>query len=235
MGAPIRKVLVVGVDRQVFARFEPLLRREGFDSDWVATPAVAAELIGAVSFDVLILGFPLGQPTSRELLDLARMDQAPCRRSAVLVMASEQDLGRAGELVGNGHTRVISLAADEAALRTEVASLLRVSPRLSVRIPIRLEVHLGDERAVAMSQTENVSASGMLVRSNRRFPLEASLRFELLIPDQTGAVTGAGQVIRHTLDPRGRPSGLGVSFLGWDGDGKARLAEFLERVSRDQP
>ena len=114
-----------------------------------------------------------------------------------------------------------------------MASLLRVAPRLTVRLPIRLEVQIGEGQAVALSQTENVSVSGMLVRSNRSYPVEADLRFELFIPDQTGVISGGGQVVRHTLDPRGHPNGLGVKFLSWEGIGQARLAEYLERVSRE--
>jgi hypothetical protein len=231
MGAPIRKVLVVVVDPGVYSRFGPLLQRQGFDADWVGSPAVAAELIAAVSFDVLILGFPLGQPTTHQLCDLARPEQAPCSRAAILVMAAEEDLTEAGKLAADGRIRVVSLAADQATLRAEVASLLRIAPRLTVRLPIRLEVQLGEGRAVALSQTENVSASGMLVRSNRSYPVEAGIRFELFIPEQTGAVSGDGQVVRHTLDQRGRPSGMGVKFLSWDGAGQARLAEYLAKVS----
>lgn len=227
MSAPIRKVLVVGVARDAYARFEPVLRRQAFDADWVGSARVAEELIGAVAFDVLILAFPLDQPGTAGLMRLARAENGPCRRAAVLVMAQEENLGRAREIVASGHNKVVSLSADQSTIQAEVAALLRVAPRLSVRLPIRLEVQLGEGRTVALSQTENVSATGMLVRCERRFPLESDLRFELFVPDQTGSISGQGQVVRHTTGARGRTSGMGVRFLRWDGQGQARLQSFL--------
>jgi uncharacterized protein (TIGR02266 family) len=102
-----------------------------------------------------------------------------------------------------------------------------VAPRLSARVTVRFEVELGENTTVSMSQTENVSIGGMLVRSHRKFPVETKLRFELVLPDEAAPVRGLGLVVRHTEPRPGKALGIGVKFLEVEDDGDARLRAYL--------
>ena len=233
MDKPIRTVLVVGVDQPTFGRLEPLLQRASFDVDRVPSAESAGVLLQAVSFDVVIIGDQLEEDVPSELVTTIRGPGSPCRRSAVLILGASTGLAGAGSSADSPRTVVLPMPVTTERLEREVASLLRVAPRLSVRIPIRLEVELADGRTSIISQTENVSIGGMLVRTRRLYPMETSVRFELLIPDETSGVGGRGVVVRHTDERRGRVRGVGVKFTEFKGAGRERLRSYLRRHLED--
>lgn len=230
MEKTIRNVLVVGVESDFFRRFEPLLKRRHFDIDRVVEAGCAAALVQAVAIDVLVLRYPLGNPSVEDLLRHIRMAESPCRRSTVLVLASPVDIHKAEELADGERTHVLSVDVDYETLQETVASLLRTAPRLSVRITIRLEAVVGAGSTMVLTQTENVSRGGMLVRVRKPQPVGARLRFELLLPEDSIPVKGTGEVVRHTRDWRGDVSGVGIKYAVFENCGDQRLTEFLHQV-----
>ncbi len=232
MDQSIRNVLVVGVEKEFHNRFQPLLERRRFDVDWVAHSASARALIRSVAIDVLVLRYPLADPPVEDLLKDIRSMESPCRKSSVLLLASRERLAAAAQLADGEKTRVLPIDADDETLQRTVASLLRTAPRLSVRMTIRLEAVLGDGSTMILTQTENVSRGGMLVRVRRPQPVDARLRFELLLPEDSAPVRGLGEVVRNTRDPQGRPIGVGIRFVSFKDDGKVRLGGYLRRIEK---
>jgi len=233
MEQAIRNVLVVGVEPDFHRRFEPLLRRRHFDVDRVAEASCALALVQAVAIDVLVLRYPLGSPSVEEILSQIRQAESPCKRSAVLVLASPADMSEAEKMADGLRTHVLSVDADYEKLQETVSSLLRSAPRLSVRINIRLEAFLGNGSMMILTQTENVSRGGMLVRLRKPQPVEAKLRFELLLPEDSVPVKGTGEVVRHTRDWRGEVTGVGIRFAVFRDDGELRLREYLKRFEAE--
>jgi DNA-binding NarL/FixJ family response regulator len=227
MEKTIRSVLIVGSEPGLSARLEPLLKRSHLDVDRVSESAAARSLVEAVAIDILVLSASMTNPSLDELLAVIRASESPCRRSAVLVLGVEPaDASPAGV---EAPTRFLAPQATDAELNEAIASLFRESPRLTVRIAIRIETQLGSGSTMVLTQTENVSRGGMLVRMTRPQPVGASLRFELLLPAGFKTVTGIGEVVRHTQDVRGRVSGIGMRFAVFDGEGREVLADFLDR------
>jgi len=233
MEQAIRNVLVVGVESDFHRRFEPMLKRRHFDVDRVVESSCALALVQAVAIDVLVLRYPLGTPSVEELLEGIRQPESPCRRSAVLVLASPVDLPRAEKLADGFRTHVLSVNADHETLQETISSLLRTAPRLSVRITIRLEAILGNGSTMILTQTENVSRGGMLVRVRKPQPVDAKLRFELLLPEDSVPIKGTGEVVRHTRDWRGEVTGVGIKFSAFGNDGRLRLKEFLNHFQAE--
>jgi len=226
MDRSIRNVLVAGVESVFFRRFEPLLRRSKFDVDRVPYARTALDLIADISFDVLVFGYPPAGSNMEEVLTAVRRKGSPCQRSAVLLLASENRLAEAQQLCHGDRCRVLSVNASELELQGEVSALLRVAPRLSLRITIRLAVQVADGSTELLSQTENVSLGGMLVRTPRPYPVDAKVRFELFLPNGSAPVLGSGEVVRHATDGRGHITGLGVKFVSFDA-GVERMQSFL--------
>jgi hypothetical protein len=206
-----------------------LLRRSNFDVDHVPNARSAVDLVRLIGFDVLVLGYPPVGPTLDELLDLVRAKDSPCRRSAVLILAPRDRLTEVEPSLGRGYTRALATDAPDAELQKVVASLLRVSPRLAVRVTVRLQVQLADGQTELMSQTENVSSSGLLVRARRSYPVETAVQFELYLPGESVPVSGRGMVVRQATDRGGRVTGLGVKFAELFASGEPRLNAFLDR------
>lgn len=229
MDRPIRNVLLAGVPKALAERFEPLLRRPDFDVDHVPNARSAVDLVRLIGFDVLVLGYPTIGPPVEELLDLIRAEGSPCRRSAVLLLVPGGRLAEVEPFLGHGNTRAVATDASDRELQNVVASLLRVAPRLAVRVTVRLQVQLADGRTELLSQTENVSATGLLVRTRRPYPVETPVRFELYLPNEPAPVSGGGLVVRHATDRARRVTGLGIKFTGFARGGEVRLKAFLDR------
>ena len=230
MDKAMRSVLVVGTEPNLHDRLEPLLQRRHFDVDRVADSSAALSLIEAVAIDILVLSGSSTRPTVSELLEAIRGPKSPCRRSAVLVFDAPRDVAEVVEKSDSSEaTRFLTSDASVDELDEAVASLLRESPRVSVRLSIRIEAQLGNGSTMVLTQTENVSLGGMLVRMTRPLPAEAGLRFELLLPAGFSSVTGIGQVVRLTQDLQGRITGVGMKFGSFDGDGKTMLKTYMDR------
>ncbi len=231
MEKPIRNVLVAGVQASLAERFEPLLRRSNFDVDHVPNARSAVDLVRMIGFDVLVFGYPPVGPSLEELLGLIRAQDSPCRRSAVLLLAPRGRLAEVDSFVGQGHTRSLAADASDHELQSAVASLLRVAPRLAVRVTVRLQVQLADGQTEVLSQTENVSTTGLLVRARQTYPMETPVQFELFLPNDSLPVSGCGLVVRHATDRAKRVTGLGIKFTELLAGGDARLNAFLDRQS----
>ncbi len=230
MDKAIRSVLVVGNEPLLHERLEPLLQRSHFDVDRVAESAAALSLIEAVAIDILVLSGSLLHPTTAELLEAIRSPTSPCRRSAVLVLNAPGSTAlENGESGTSQSTRFLAGDASDEELDKTVASLLRETPRLSVRLNIRIEAQLGNGSSMVLTQTENVSLGGMLVRMTRPLTTEAGVRFELLLPVGFLSVSGIGQVVRQTTDWKGRVTGVGMKFVSFDGEGRSILETFLDQ------
>jgi hypothetical protein len=187
----------------------------------------ALVLVEAVAFDIIVVGYPLPDHSAEELLEVVRREGSPCRRSAVLLLAAEDRVDEIEPLCGNGFTRAVAAGASREVLHDVVSSLLRVAPRLSLRLSIRLEVELEEGRTVALSQTENVSKGGILVRSRRLYPIETGVRFELFLPDEEDSIVGTGLIVHHTQGLKGTIRGFGVKFITFQNDCEERLTVFV--------
>jgi uncharacterized protein (TIGR02266 family) len=230
----IRNVLVVGLPASPYRRLEPLLRRAKFEVDRVPQASSAVGLLQAVSFDIVILAYPLDGPSVADLLTIIRSEDSPCQRSAVRIIASEDRVHEAEALIDSGPTRVVSMESPAEALQQEVSSLLRVAPRLSARITVRAELEREHGAAMTLSQTDNVSVGGMLMRTRRRvYPVGSSLNFELQLPADPTPITGRGTVVRHTQEEKDGIRGVGVRFVDFESDGEQRLKDYIDATISD--
>jgi uncharacterized protein (TIGR02266 family) len=164
-----------------------------------------------------------------ELLAVLRGEDSPCRRTAVILTAPPSRVGELAPFLQASYTRALSQDASDHELQQEVMALLRVAPRRAVRVTVRLQVLLADGRTELMSQTENVSASGVLVRTTKPYPVETPVRFDLYLPEAMTPVSGKGLVARLSTNAGRKVTGIGVKFLEFSNGGDVRLRDFLTR------
>ncbi len=111
--------------------------------------------------------------------------------------------------------------------------------RSSVRLLVQLDATIDDGEVARMCQTENLSKSGMLVRTRAPLPVGTDVAVQFLFPgdpavseaDLPGGyafVEGRARVVRHT-DPQREPVvGMGLHFLNLEEHGKRLLHRFLD-------
>ncbi len=223
-----RNVLVIGVDSQTYEKVAPILERASLDVDRFPRARASLELIRAVSFDALILGYPPMDMFLEEFLDAIRQPNSSCRHSPVLLLSTDEDTEEACRYLGKGVSRVVPLSLATDQLQEVVSGLLEVAPRLGMRMMARLEIQLAKGKTLAMCQTENLSSSGMLIRTFVGYPLGTRLSFEFTLPTDPRPIRGEAEVVRHTTLDRETVSGVGARFLSFEGDGSRRFHRYLE-------
>lgn len=231
-----RNLLLIGVDSETFAKVAPMLKRATVEVDRFPRGRTSLDLLSVVSFDALIVRYPLPDMDVEDFLAEVRTPGALTRSTPLLLLTGDDLTEEARQrFVGKGANRVVPLSVDAEDLQDAVSGLLEVAPRVGARVMARLEVQLEEGKTLAMCQTENVSATGMLIRTYVGYPVGTKLTFELPLPTDPRPVKGEAEVVRHTLLDREQVSGVGVRFTSFEGDGKRRFQDHLRSLTAGAP
>ena len=231
-----RRVLIVGSGSTKLAASAPALERQGLEVDRVSSPETALELARHVRFHLALLDYP---PSGIEVNELAHglADPGlPDHRTYVVLVASPDRIEEARSYVGNAVDGVLSAAASPEESAQVLYGILGAPPRVGARVPVRLEVSLVEGPSLVLRQTENLSATGMLVRTPRALPVGTEVSFRLDLPGARSSIEGTAQVVRHVLHADTQTVlATGMRFVSFKGDGDARLRSFVESGLRSKP
>lgn len=117
--------------------------------------------------------------------------------------------------------------------------------RSSVRVLVQLDATIDDGDVARMCQTENLSKSGMLVRTRAPLPIGTDVAVQFLFPgdpavsvaDLPGGyafVEGRARVVRHTDPIREAVAGMGLHFMNLEEHGRKLLHKFLDDFQRGE-
>ncbi len=222
-----RSLLVVNADQELFDKIAPLLNREELEVDRFPRAKSALELVSRVPVDVLVIGYPLPDVPVQELLDAVRATASPCRQSPLLLLARRDELEEARRFIGHGANEAVAVEESAERLQAAISRLLAVAPRSSLRTMVRIVVNIGEGATLEMAQSENLSATGMLVRTGEVYPIGSRMSFEFHLGGESQPIRGEGEVVRQTTAGRESVRGIGIRFLSIERDGMARLQRFL--------
>ena len=224
---PRRNVLAIGVSAAEFERFVPFLARKDFDVDRFPSGMGALEIIGHVSIEVLMVRYPLPDLDMEAFLESARHPSSACRHSPLLLLTTADLLSEAQGFIGRGANRAIDLASADGQIQEMVSSLLHVAPRKAARFLARMEVRLGETQDMILCQTENLSSTGMLIRTDKRYDMGTQIHFEFSLPNDMRPLAGVAEVVRQTMPGRDSVGGVGVRFISFVGDSQRRFESYI--------
>ncbi len=222
-----RNVLVIGVNPDEFDRVTPFLARESFEVDRFPSAAGSLELTTQVAFEVLLVRFPLPDMELYDYLQAVRREGSPCQRAPILLLAQSDKAEEAESFIGRGANRVVKLEETNGKIQAVISSLLHVAPRKAARFLARLEIKLGGAKDMILCQTENLSDSGMLIKTDKRYDTGTKINFEFTLPEDQRPIVGIAEIVRHTMIGRDRVGGIGVRFLSFAGDSQRRYEAFV--------
>src|SRR5262245_56564152 len=96
---PQKRILVVGVDKVLFQRIEPLLNRAYFVVERVPRGKSALELCGHVGFDLILAGHPLPDLDTKAFVAGLRTAGSRTAGSQLVLLADEGRLSEVADLV----------------------------------------------------------------------------------------------------------------------------------------
>jgi len=226
----MRQALIVGSDHEAATRLHrklgPLLAELKCQTVRGPEGTDLLELVQSTSFRLIAVAHPFDRPPLVELLRSIRWSESKCRFAAVLVVGDAASLADAEVHRGRGVNRLLAYETPERVMRRALEELLGVAPRYPIRATIRVEM-LTETNDRRMAQIDNVSATGMLVLGRSRYPEGTPFRFEFTPPGQFVPIKGNAEVVRATAPDREGVVGFAARFTEIDGDGRARLEQFL--------
>jgi len=230
MSSSVESLLVVGVEAEVFARLPPLLWRSAFDVATPANPELALHAISETRFSLIITAFPVAGVDYQSFLDEVRAFGSPCRASGLLAITKPEHLAEASAFIGRGLNKAVAEDVSDAHLGATVADLLHIAPRAAVRADVTLRVRIGMRERSIMTQSVNISRTGMMVRATGGMQVGERVSFAFTVNDPPGTVAGEADVARIADGGIGQPSGTGLRFVHLESDGIRILERFLVRM-----
>jgi hypothetical protein len=228
----LTRVLIVASDRAlqdaIHRRVSPVLM--GYDCEVFRAPEGTAllELVQARKFDLIIVGHPMERPPLNDLLRSVRWAESACHGTPLVVFGEVAELATVELHRGRGVNRIVPLDAPDAVVQRTIADLLAVAPRLALKTMLRLEMFLDSATEKRVAQTDNLSATGMLVQGRSRYDEGTAFRFEFTPPGELRPIKGTGEVVRRTTPAREGVEGFAARFAEFEADGQDRLRRFLE-------
>jgi hypothetical protein len=226
-----KSVLIIGPQCQQMETLNPLWDDLGLEQNRFATAAAALEVLRTDSLPrAILISYPLWDIDLGDLLQGVGRVLGEGHRIPISVMASREALHEIDSLTDRGIT-VLSDGLSSADLVEMVENLLKQLVRASPRFIVRLTVQVGDGKLLRACQSENVSESGMLIRTSEEFPIGSRVRVEFPLPHDQGLIRGEAAVVRHTLPHVEGMRGMGVKFVSFEQNGQEKLKEFLAQGS----
>ena len=225
-----RNTLAVALQSEVFESVARVLRANQFHAEHEATATNGLETISLLSFDAILAGYPLPDMPMQAFLDAVRRDESPCRSAGLILLVGRDALEETQRFVGRGANRVLTVDEFLARLPHVILRLLEVPPRVALRRKLQLAVALSPSSNHVTCLSENISTTGMLVRTDRTYPIGTQLGFELALPGDSSPVRGYAVVVRHTTADWEPVEGFAVQFASFVGEDKERFETLLHRL-----
>lgn len=223
------RVLVVGLERALFQKIDPLLNRSLFTVDRVPRGESGLALASHATFDLIAVRHPLPDMALGHFIQTVHEPGSPCGAAQILVLTDDARLAEVKGLLPGGGNRVLSINEPSKLLQEVASRLLGVAPRIDTRVMIRLEVRAAEGKTQVMCQSENFSENGMLLRSDTLYPVGTRAGFEFTVPGDRLPIQGEAEVMRHSAPDVEKVQGMGCKFTSLKGDGRKRLLNFLGR------
>ncbi len=105
-----------------------------------------------------------------------------------------------------------------------------IERRRDRRYPFRIRVVLSGRPKDIVTQTEDVSFNGILVRTDTPLLERHLVRLQLTLPPGDAQLVVTGMVARCLRSWGGRPPGAGIKFYGLAQEDRERWARFIQLV-----
>ena len=219
-------IMTVGSKGGPLERLEPVLARSSLDVQHVPLASTALKLVASKRPAVIIAVFPLNDLCSEDFFRGLGNCMASLKDTKVILLANEHYLTQLEPHLDERHV-LLSPSWTPELLQRYVLSLLPTEGRHAKRLMLRLEVEMGTGPRLRMCQSDNISETGMLVRTNHLLPVGAQVRVAITLPSQPEPIQATAEIVRHTDPNKEKIRGLGLRFLQIKGQGLEALKEYI--------
>jgi response regulator RpfG family c-di-GMP phosphodiesterase len=223
-------VLVAGIPRSSFEELAPVLDRHKLTVVQVTSAEDAMKFAHSDRVELIILGTEPTEMSLERVVQTIRSGSSASRKSSLLVLAAPGTEDQARLLIGRGVNRVMLTVDPPKLVALQVADLLDIPPRATLRAHTRMLVEVNDGFEEALGAVINVSAAGLLLETDADLEPGQHLMLSIDIDPDVEPVAAKAEVVRNTDAEREGVAGVGIRFLSFAGDSRQRLEAILSRA-----
>ena len=223
-----KSVLIIGPHRQAHDLFNPLWAEMQLEKQRFTSTDAALEMMrGEDPPRAVLVSYPLWDSSLDDLLAAMERALSSNQRVPVVILAPENVLFEVAAFADRGIT-VLSEGKEPEELCKSLRGLLEPDRRAHPRFNVRMAVRVGAGSVLRACQSEDVSISGMLIRTSEEFPVGSGVRLEFALAEDQEPIACQAEVVRYTQADVAQTRGMGVHFLSFEVNGRERLERFLK-------
>lgn len=175
---------------------------------------------------LIMFGYDLFDMAAPEFCERIRADEDTHMISLLFVgERTNEDYGRL--CLDSGCNDVIYRPLQRHELDDKIARLTAIPSRQQLRTLTRVEVSLENAGQVVMGRSMNISATGMLLETDRVLPGE-TLRLQFYLPGESRVMQVTVEVMRSEF--KGITAQYGVRFINLPRDAKEQIERYVQRL-----
>ena len=223
-----KSVLIIGPHRPAHDEFNSLWSEMEIEKQRFTSADAALQIMqGADPPCAVLVSYPLWDSSLDDLLAAMGRILSDSLSVPIVILAPENVLFEVAAFEDRGIT-VLSEDKEPDALRKSLRGLLGHMQRAYPRFIVRMAVAVGAGSVLRACQSEDLSLSGMLIRTSEEFPIGSQVRLEFSLTDDQEPIACQAEVVRYTQPDLEKIRGVGVTFLEFEEGGRERLEEFLK-------
>jgi hypothetical protein len=220
-------VLVAGVPVGSFGELAPVLDRQKLTVIQVSSYEDLVMYANAARVDLIILGPDLTGMSLNGVIHTIRSRSSASRNASLLVLAEPGSEDNVRQLIGHGVNRVMLTVDSPNHIGLQVADLLDIAPRATLRLSTRMLVEVEDGFEEALAAVVNISAKGLLLETDADLEPGQHVIISIDIGPQLEPVAAKAEIVRKANPEREGIEGIGAQFLAFAGDSQKQLETVL--------
>lgn len=222
----MKKVLIASALKDLLMEKNSYLNRANIRVYTAATNDEILSLHRGKKVDLIITQLDLQGIKNEELFTTLRKSKY-LQKVSVIIICKDNLANR--ELCKKcGANAVLTIPVDKALLNMKVQEFLSVAPRESYRAALAVGIEGKFKNRPQPFWTENISVSGMLIKSEELLEKNAGIFFSFFLPDGTH-VSGYGEIIRLVpLETTPEVFQYGIKFTNIDPSVKTSIEKVIK-------
>jgi CheY-like chemotaxis protein len=222
----MKKILIARELKNLFPDQGSLFDRKDLQVFTAATNDEAKRICAREKVDAVITSLDMPGMRTEDMLESIRTD--PELRHVSVIVACQDTLANRERCKRCRVNAVLTLPVDPGVLQLTMQKLLNVAPRMLYRAALAVALEGKYSNRPVPFWTENISASGMLIKAEEPLSKGAGLFLSFFLPDGTH-ISGYGEIVRvETLKTVSQMYLYGVKFTNINKDAVAAI----EKVTR---
>jgi len=226
----MKKILLAKVLKSIFLEKGSFLDRADIKVFTAATNDEVLKIYNKEEIDLIITQLDMPGIRTEELFSMIRKSKELQKVSVIIVC--QDTLAQRERCKQSRANAVFTIPVDTDLLSIKAQQFLNVAPRTLYRAALAVAIEGRFKNRPLPFWTENISANGMLIRTEEPLSKDAGIFFSFFLPDGTHA-SGYGEISRIVQLETERDSFLyGIKFTNIDPSVRSAIEEVVKLTGR---